>query len=148
MPSRSLLPALFLAAATAGPLHADTPLALEVTFSQRALQELAGLSEMVMVSAFYFGEPAPGATIEPDEEGLIFLGVEEHVIWPVPQTVQLGANLGAMPVAQVVAPQVNVNVYSARFGAEDNLLECGLVDGPVQDFIGKPQAVACKLIGE
>lgn len=145
---RIALSALLLAAATAAPLRADTPLALDVTFSQRALQELAGLSEMVMVSAFYFGEPAPGATIEPDDEGLIFLGVEEHVIWPVPQRVQLGANLATMPVAQVVAPQVNVNVYSARFGAEDNLLDCALVDGPVQDFVGKPQAVACKLIGE
>lgn len=145
---RPILSALILACAGAAPLRADTPLSLDLSFSQRALQELAGLSEMVTVSAFYFGEPAPGATIEPDEEGLIFLGVEEHVVWPLGQTVRLGANLGAMPVGQVVTPQVNINVYSARFGAEDNLLDCALVDGPVQDFIGKPQPVACKLIGE
>ncbi len=148
MPARSRLFAALLAALPPLPVLADPPIRVELTFSPRALQELAGLSEMVTVSAFYFGEPAPGATIEPDEEGLIFLGLEEHVIWPVPQPVVLGGNLAAMPVGQVAIPQLNVNVYSARFGAEDNLLDCGLIEGPVQDFTGKPQAIACKLINE
>ncbi|GGD98707.1 hypothetical protein SAMN05421774_1013 [Gemmobacter megaterium] len=151
MPHKAALAIVWavLTVALAAPARADDPpLTLELTFSQRALQELAGLSEMVTVSAFYFGEPAPGATIEPDEDGLIFLGLEEHVIWPVPQRLRLGANLAAMPHAQVVAPQVNVNIYSARFGAEDNLLDCGLIDGPVQDFAGRPQTIGCKLIGE
>lgn len=148
MPARVPLAAALLAALLPLPVLADMPLRIELTFSPRAAQELAGLSEMVTVSAFYFGEPAPGATIEPDEEGLIFLGLEEHVIWPVPQAVGLGGNLAAMPVGQVVVPRVNVNVYSARFGAEDNLLDCGLLDGPVQEFAGKPQALACKLIDE
>lgn len=148
MPARSRLAAAALAALLPLPALAEMPVRIELTFSSRAAQELAGLSEMVTVSAFYFGEPAPGATIEPGEEGLIFLGLEEHVIWPLPQTIVLGGNLAAMPVAQVVVPRVNVNIYSARFGAEDNLLDCGLLDGPVADFAGKPQVLACKLIGE
>jgi len=148
MPSKSALVALLICASMAAPLRAETPLALEIGFSEKALKELASLSEMVTVSAFFFGEPAQGATIEPDEEGLIFLGLEEHVIWPVPQKVLLGANLGAMPLTQVVSPQVNVNVYSARFGAEDNLLDCALVDGPVQELSGKVLSIDCKLIGE
>jgi hypothetical protein len=121
---------------------------IDLSLSPRAMTELAGQAEMVVVSAFYWGEPAPGATIEPDDMGQIFLGSEEHVIWPVPQTVRLGANIAAMPLAQVATPMLNVNVFSARFAAEDNRLECGLLDAPLADLVGTVQALACKLIAE
>ncbi|MFN3294002.1 MAG: hypothetical protein ACK414_11190 [Gemmobacter sp.] len=129
-------------------VRAQNLVTIDLSLSPRAMTELAGQAEMVVVSAFYWGEPAPGATIEPDDMGQIFLGSEEHVIWPVPQTVRLGANIASMPLAQVATPMLNVNVFSARFASEDNLLECGLVDAPVADLMGTVQAVACKLIGE
>lgn len=130
------------------PALADGMVRIDLTLSPRAMAELASLSEMVTVSAFYFGEPAPGATIEPDEMGQVFLGAEDHTVWPLPQAVVLGANLGAMPRGQVVAPMLNVNVFSARFAHEDNLLDCGLVDGAVADLVGAVQKVHCKLIVE
>lgn len=44
-------------------------------------------------------------------------------------------------------PMVNINVYSARFASDDNLLDCGFIDGPVADFAGTTQTITCKLIG-
>ena len=143
--------ALCLAVALAAlplPVFADGLVRIDLTLSPRAMAELAGQAEMMTVSAFFWGEPAPGATIEPDGMGQIFLGAEDHIIWPLPQQVALGANFGTMPRAEVVAPMLNVNVFSARFANEDNLLDCGLVDGAVADLADTVQTVHCKLIGE
>jgi hypothetical protein len=62
--------------------------------------------------------------------------------------VVVGANLGGMPRAQVVRPMLTINVFSARFASEDNLLDCGLVDGAAADLAGAVQTVHCKLIVE
>ena len=130
------------------PAAAQGLIAVDLTLSPRAMAELAERAEMVAVAGFYSGEPAPGATIEADDMGLIILGNEEHIVWPVPQRVMLGANLGGMPLSQVQAPMLTVNVFSARFSDEDNLLDCGLVDGLVTEMSGTVQAVHCKLIVE
>lgn len=120
---------------------------LSLTFSDRAAAELAGRGEMVTVSAFFSGEPAPGATLPVDEMGQIFIAAEEYTLWPMPQRVVLGSGLNSPAAAQVVEPLVNVNVYTARFTDENNLIDCGLVDGPVASLTA-PQAVHCRLIGE
>lgn len=112
------------------------------------MAELAERAEMVAVAGVYSGEPAPGATIEADDMGLIFLGNEEHIVWPVPQRVMPGANLGGMPLSQVQAPMLTVNVFSARFTDEDNLPDCGLVDGLETKTSGTVLAVHCRLIVE
>lgn len=130
------------------PALADGLVRIDLTLSPRAMAELASQAEMVTVSGFFWGEPAPGATIEPDGMGQIFLGTEDHTVWPVPQQVALGVNFGLMPRAQVVTPFLNVNVFSARYASEDNLLDCTLVDGAVADLAGTVQTVHCKLIGE
>jgi hypothetical protein len=120
---------------------------LSLTFSDRAAAELQSRGEMVVVSAFFSGDPAPGATLPVDEMGQIFIATEEYTLWPMPQQVVLGSGLNSPAVAQVVEPVVNVNVFSARFTDENNLLDCDLVDGPVAGLAG-PQAVHCRLIGE
>jgi hypothetical protein len=43
-------------------------------------------------------------------------------------------------------PQVLVNVYSARKTHEDNLLECGIYEGPVSMAQKQPVDIRCDLI--
>jgi hypothetical protein len=62
------------------PALADGMVRIDLTLSPRAMAELASQAEMVTVSAFFWGEPAPGATIEPDGMGQIFLGAEDHTV--------------------------------------------------------------------
>lgn len=130
------------------PATAQELITLDLTLSPRAMSDLAARAEMVLISGFYWGEPAPGATIEPDGLGQIFLGHEEHVVWPVPQRVRLGANRGGMQVTQVTVPMLTVNGFSARYADADNLLDCSMVDGTLSDLTGPVHAMHCKLIGE
>lgn len=128
------------------PAMADVPqLTLVIRFDPAAAQALAARGERVVVAGYFYGDPAPGATEAPDEMGLINLGTEEVTIRPKEARLTLGASLSNAPLDQVVEPMVNVNVYSARWTHEDNLLDCGLVDGPVAAMTA-PQEVFCKLL--
>lgn len=40
------------------------------------------------------------------------------------------------------------NVFSARWTSEDNLIDCGFLDGPLAELAAAPQDLICKLIGE
>jgi hypothetical protein len=128
------------------PALADVPqVTLVIRFDPAAAQALAASGERVVVAGYFYGDPAPGATETPDEVGYINLGTEEVTIRPQDARLTLGASLSNAPLDQVTAPMVNVNVYSARWTHEDNLLDCGVVDGPVAAMTA-PQEVFCKLL--
>ncbi len=44
--------------------------------------------------------------------------------------------------------QILVNVFSGRKSSNDNLLNCGIYQGPLKSVQGCSVAVSCKLIGE
>ncbi|MGA0540302.1 hypothetical protein [Neotabrizicola sp. VNH66] len=134
----------------AGPALSQTPstVTVEITFSEKALAELTSRGEAVTVSGYWMGDPAPGATLPVNEIGTIFLLTEDLTLWPGPVTVTLGSALASAPVDQVVEPMLNVNVYSARWTSDDNLLDCGLVDDLLSKLTAAPQKMQCKLIGE
>ncbi len=130
----------------APPALADVPqVTVAIRFDPAAAQALAARGERVVVSGYFYGEPAPGATEAPDEMGLINLGNEEFTIRPQDAQLTLGASLSNATLEQVVEPMLNVNVFSARWTHEDNLLDCGLVDDAVSKLSG-PQEVFCKLL--
>lgn len=128
------------------PALAETPLVtLHVTFEPATAKALADAGEMVVIAGHFFGEPVAGATVQPDEIGQILLGREEFTVRPAETTVVLGSSLGTAPLDQVVEPYLNVNVFTARFTSEDNLIDCGLVDDAVAKMTG-PQEMSCKLL--
>jgi len=45
-------------------------------------------------------------------------------------------------------PQLLINLYSGRKSSPDNLLDCGIYEGPLKAVEGKNIPIACKLIGE
>ncbi|WP_309667820.1 hypothetical protein, partial [Tabrizicola sp.] len=111
--------------------------------AQAALQERG---EFIMLAAYWEGEPAPGHGDKADERGRIYLTSEEYTVFPVEQTFVLGQTLAAAPLTTVIEPLVNVNVFTARVSDENNLIDCGLVDGPLSEFAGKEAVMTCKLI--
>lgn len=139
---------LLLCALLASPAVAqETTLTLDIRFDAASTIALQERGEMVVISAVYAGEPAPGNVLPVDEIGMVYLGAEDYTVYPLNQTVQIGHSLGAAPIGNVLAPMVNVNVYSARHTDENNLLECGIVDGPTDALSKQPQLISCKLIG-
>lgn len=140
--------ALLAAAALAGgAAHADTPsLILKLTFDAEAQAALSARGEMVTVATYFYGDPAPGATAPTDPEmGWINLGSEEYRLPPGPVTLTMGQGLAFAPVDQVVAPMVNVNIFTARLTDEYNLIDCGFIDAPMSDLTAV-QELTCTLL--
>lgn len=141
---KALSVVLVLAAGTA-----QAEVALQVSFSDAARAKLTELGERVVVNAMYYGDPTEaGQPYADDGMGLVSLGDEVFTLWPRDQVVTLGGAMAGLPLDLVVEPGLNVNIYSARFAHEDNLLDCGLVDAPLREVEAAPQAMYCKLIGE
>ena len=141
-----ILPTLLIAV----PALAQTPPApvtLSISFSDRALADMQQRGEGLQIGAYFSGAPAPAATLAANDIGSIDVWQETHVVPARPMTVVLGANLAAAPLDQVIETELLVNVTSAFWTTEENLLDCGLV----QDVLARlaaPQTVLCKLIGE
>ena len=121
---------------------------LSVTFSEAARAKLVELGEQVVVNTAYYGEPSDAGMAHVDEMGQVSLGSEMLTIWPRDQVVQIGGITGGLPRDLVKAPYINVNIYSARYAHEDNLLICDLVEAPLEQASATPQAALCKLITE
>ena len=126
---------------------ADT-VSVELAFSDKALAELQSRGEAVILASNWIGEPAEGVTTADPETGMVYLQWEELTIYPGPATLVLGANLSAAPLDQVIEPALNLNVFSARWTDEKNLLACDVLDGPLSELAGSPHKLTCKLIGE
>jgi hypothetical protein len=121
---------------------------VELAFSDKALAELQARGEAVILGSNWIGEPAEGATMTDPETGMVYLQWEELTIYPGPATLVLGANLSAAPLDQVIEPVLNLNVFSARWTDENNLLACDVLDGPLSQLAGSSHKLTCKLIGE
>lgn len=124
------------------------PYEVAISLSEQAKSKLATSKEMVHVSAMYYGEAEEGFT--GDEMGEIQLGEEEADI-PGEASVKFGQlKISKDDLGQVVGqkPSVLINVYTSRKVFEDNLLDCGIFQGLVEEAAQKPIAIACKLIGE
>jgi hypothetical protein len=134
-------------AAFATPLMAENhTVGILITFDEATIARLTSLGEWVTVSAYYFGDPAR-EDAPTDEMGMVYLGHEEANIFPATQRVEIGGFLDAAPIEWVTEPLVNVNIYSARFVDENNILDCGLVEGPVAALSAQDQTISCTLLG-
>jgi hypothetical protein len=133
--------------ALAGPALAQ-PVTIDLIFSDKALAELQKRGEGIVVSAYFSGDPAPGATLIDPEMGTVFLMTEELTLHAGPGQVVLGTSLAAAPLNQVIEPKLNVNVFSGRWTDDNNLLDCNFLDDTVAVLAAKPQTIGCKLIGE
>lgn len=139
----------FLLMLTSLPALADTaPVTLSLSFDAAARSKIADSHEMVTVTVWYEGEPTAAGKDRANEIGLVDLGSETYVVAPVDQTITLGGARDGLPLPLVTEPMLTVNVYTARQVFEDNLLDCGLVSGPVAELAGKTHTIHCTLIGQ
>lgn len=134
------------ASLASGALAEGNKVAIAISFDEATIAKLTSLGEWVTVSAYYSGDPAR-EDAPTDEMGMVYLGHEEANIFPANQTVELGGFLAGAPLDWVSEPLINVNVYSARFVDQNNILNCGIVDGPVGALSGAVQTISCTLLG-
>ncbi|MGA0531041.1 hypothetical protein [Hansschlegelia sp. KR7-227] len=149
------LPAGAAAQAAASPFG----FVVQVSLSPKALAKLSAISESVTVSSFYHGKASKKPTAA-DITRAEADGEEPGQIELPGDTVTMPAVGGVanMPARGVTAADaaaygrnpvhVNVNVFSARKAAEDNLLDCDLFDDRLAVARAKPVIITCRLIGE
>lgn len=121
-----------------------------INLTAAAAETLGQAGETIIVSAWYYAEPRPGAEARTNAVGLIDLGTEEQSLAGLGGSLVLGATpLDTAGYADIGGPvQVNINVFSGRQSSDDNLLSCDFFDGPVSRAAAKPVALRCALIEE
>jgi hypothetical protein len=123
---------------------------VQITLSEKAAVRLRSLSEGVVVSAHYFGDPTAGAARRANQIGQIDLGSEEIERPGHLQTVRItGRNVHRERLPWIQGPvMLNVRVYSARQSGPDNILNCDFFDGELQYAVHAPVVLHCFLIDE
>lgn len=121
---------------------------VQLTLTPRAAEKLVSTRERIIVAGMFWGAPNAAAEPTADEMGQIPLGEDFVEVAPESATVKVpAANFDPEQLANVEgAPQVLVNVYSARKTHEDNLLSCGIYEGPVAMAQKQPVDIQCDLI--
>ncbi|HML29332.1 MAG TPA: YARHG domain-containing protein [Hyphomicrobium sp.] len=120
---------------------------VQLTLSPAAAHKLVSSGETVRVFASYYGSAAPGVAAGDDGEiGL----ASETVDLPNGTT---AINLGGISISEADIrkttegqPMLLINVYTSRKVFPDNLLDCGIYQGPAAQA-GQVE-INCKLIGE
>ncbi len=133
------------AAAAPGPYAFDVTL----TLTARAAEVLAKTDERMTVAAIYYGLPVSDDAPGLNREGMeIELGSGEIEVAPESATVNVtGAGFDATYMKSVKGdPEVLINVYSARKTHENNLLNCGIYQGPISMAQKKPVDIQCDLL--
>ena len=148
MSTAVLAAALALSPVDAAP--ANYGFTVTITLSAKASALLKAKKEAIELSAAYGGDPVPSKEALTDPGGQIDAGTE---IVTIPGTggraVFTGGKVWNKHLAWIIGPlNVNLNVYTARRGDPNNLIDCTFYDGPLAALQAKPLTVACKVIGE
>jgi len=154
-----LVPALFACAPASAPEVVAAPAAepaktpygfdVQLTLTPRAAERLAQTDEAVIVSAMYYGLPASDTVPGLDDHGMeVGLGGDDIEVAPQNALVIVpGAGFDPTYLPGVKGePEVLVNVYSARKTHENNLISCGIYQGPIAMAQKKPVDIQCDLI--
>ena len=144
------------AAETAAPADLPPPppkevaaVKVEVTLSPAAAEKLKAAGETVHVEVIYGGDAAQGATLQPNELGMIELG-KKVLELDGAGTVQLAeSEVDKSRLDQIVGqPQIMVNTTSGRKSTQENLLACGFYWDTLSKAGREGVKVPCTLLTE
>lgn len=139
------------ATAAADPEPTRSPYSFEVNLAltPRAAEMLASRDETVNVAVMYYGEPVSETSPGVDDHGVeVGLGRDDVEVAPQNALVAApGTGFDSTYISSVQGdPEVLVNVYSSRKTHENNLLDCGIYQGPIAMARKKPVDIKCDLI--
>jgi len=139
-----------LALAAAAPAAADEfGFAVALRFDPATAGALAERGEAVVVSTVFYGEANAEGQDQADDTGTIWLGNAEFTLAPGDQTVVIPGNIdrGALKWVEGGVVKANVNVFSARYSDERNILDCGIFDDDVRVAQAAVPEIGCALLG-
>lgn len=122
-----------------------------VTLSPKASQTLLTRKETIIVAAYLWGFPKPGTSRKYiDGMGQVDLGDFTVEILPGREAAfrSFAINRDALTRLDRRGSQLLINVYSGRKSSPNNLIDCGIYEGPLKDVENKSIPISCKMIGE
>ena len=122
-----------------------------VRLSPRAKAELTARAETVIVDVSFIGGPKAGTPAKYVGQDGQVIGLGDQRVEVAPgATARLSHLLADKKALAYVegAPGVLVNVYSGRKSSKDNLLDCGIYEGPLSTIADSVLPIDCKLIAE
>jgi hypothetical protein len=139
------------AAVPAPPAAAPAGFTVRVTYSQKAIDTLVASKETVIVVGYLYGFPKAGTPKRDiDGVGQVDLGeVKQEIAPAAPATFdRVKPDQALMKWLDNQGLQLLINVYSGRKSSPNNLLDCGIYEGPLAAVQGQSIPISCKLIGE
>ncbi len=124
---------------------------VKIAYSQKAMDTLVAGKETVIVAGYLTASPVPGTPKQyVDRVGEIGLGDVQKEIAPdaIATFDSVKPTPAMMKWVDSSGPQLLINVYSGRKSSPNNLLDCGIYEGPLQAVNGQIIPISCKLIGE
>lgn len=132
---------------------------VEIALSPAARERLVSKQESLIATAEYFGYPSERAVSErvPGSENpwlTLHRAQVELEVAQLDDTATARFPAVALDPGQLAwtvapdAPQVNINVYSGRRSAPDNLLDCGMFQDALAVALRAPVRISCGLISE
>ena len=124
---------------------------VKVRLSPRAKAELVAKNETIVVDASFVAGPKAGTPKKYIGEDGQVMGLGDQRVEVAPGTTARFAHLLANREALAWVegpPAVLINVYSGRKASKDNLLDCGVYEGPLSTIADSVVPIDCKLIGE
>jgi hypothetical protein len=135
----------------APPPAAPAGFTVKVTYSQKAMDKLLASKETVIVVGYLYGLPKAGTPkSDIDEVGQVDLGEVKQEIVPAATATfdRVKPDQALMKWINDQGLQLLINVYSGRKSSPNNLLDCGIYEGPLAAVQGQSIPISCKLIGE
>jgi len=135
----------------APPTAAPVGFTVKVTFSQKAMDKLVPSKETVIVVGYLYGFPKAGTPKRDiDEVGQVDLGEVKQEIAPAALATfdRVKPDQALMKWINDQGLQILINVYSGRKSSPNNLLDCGIYEGPLAAVQGQSIPISCKLIAE
>jgi hypothetical protein len=133
------------------PAAAPAGFTVSVTYSQKSMDKLIASKETVIVVGYLYGFPKAGTPKRDiDGVGQVDLGeIKKKIVPPAIATFDsVKPDQALMKWVNDQGLQILINVYSGRKSSPNNLLDCGIYEGPLAAIQGKSIPIACKLIGE
>jgi len=124
---------------------------VRVSYSPEAIRELARRQETTIVSAGFYGGPKAGTPANlVSDMGEVGLGNAETEIKPgaIANFSSVSLDSDALGYISEAGPQLLINVVSGRKSSSNNLLDCGIYEGPLKQVQGRAIPISCKLIGQ
>ncbi len=129
----------------------STGFRVNLALSDAAKRRLLENKESIIVAGYFTGSPKHDALKKyVDEMGEVGLGNVQAEVAPGENASFKEINLKSDALEQIdeQGPLLLINVYSGRKSSKNNLLDCGIYQGPLKSVQGKNIPIACKLIGE